>query len=305
MQFVRTVASLSSIGAVWTALFKQLQWKRCVLISSTENVYWQTSVTWTQQLTTMGIAVERQQTFKARQLQMAEDSPVVAWLDIIRKSTIRVVIVLAPSDDAAVIAKLALGSAKTSAPAMTLGWAWLGTTSIVSAESTPLYPMHGESLRSLGNQSVLDGWLYVTITRPNPSTLADFYSQVRSYSKKVFNVSSSSVNSYADELYNSIFLYAHAVTRVLNATGEVRDSRAIVQAMKEVSFEGIEHRIVEIDHNGDGIVPLSVMNYVEQDGRMHSVVVGNYSSGRLDLRSDLVRWPGKTGSKPGIDIFFG
>ena len=94
---------------------------------------------------------------------------------------------------------------------------------------------------------------------------------------------------------------------MLNATGTLKNGSAIIEAMKEISFEGIENGTVKIDSNGDAIVPLSVMNYVAKltpaptsttDDMMQGVEVGTFTSGELVLNVSRIVWPSSTTALP-------
>ena len=196
------------------------------------------------------------------------------------------VIVLAWSSDVAAIAL----NARQLQMTMT-GWSWVGIDEVPSA-------LQSVSISDLAKaKEALYGYLYII---PKPVVLTDFEQQVRSYGQRYFNISSPGIiSNYAASLYDAVFLFAHAATRVISEGGDVNDGSAIVEAMTKTSFEGILQRSVELDENGDAIEPYAVMNYVEQeDGKMRGVEVGVYGSGQLDLRVDEVRWPGNASVVP-------
>ena len=73
----------------------------------------------------------------------------------------------------------------------------------------------------------------------------------------------------------------------------------VAAAMQSISFDGIQQR-VDLDDNGDAILPFSVMNYVastQTKGSMQSVEVGRYVSGQLELHLQIW-WPGSTRKTP-------
>ena len=130
--------------------------------------------------------------------------------------------------------------------------------------------------------------------------MSEFDAQVKIYSQTHFNLTiPAAVSSYAASLFDAVLLFAHAATRVLASGGNVRDGTALVKAMTNISFEGIQQRRVELDANGDAIEPYSIMSYLEQaDGEMGGVEVGQYASRKLKLRVADVRWPGNTTRVP-------
>ena len=148
-------------------------------------------------------------------------------------------------------------------------------------------------------KQALDGWLYIITAQIKSAKLSRFYDDVRSYSEQHFDVSPSSVDVYAIALYNAVYLFAHAATRVLREGGDVKNGLAMVEAMRGVSFKGVLERSVELDENGFVFESYSIMNYLQwPDGTMQSVEVGLYDSGKLDFKIDEVRWPGNASGVP-------
>ena len=63
VQFVRTVSAYKTKGLVVYQLFKQFGWKRCALITSTQDVFLNAATSWQEQLSTKGISVVSFNTF--------------------------------------------------------------------------------------------------------------------------------------------------------------------------------------------------------------------------------------------------
>ena len=63
---------------------------------------------------------------------------------------------------------------------------------------------------------------------------------------------------WASALYDAVFLYALAATRVIGDGGDASDGKALVAAMKNISFDGM--RQVKLHANGD--VAYIVMAYL-------------------------------------------
>ena len=241
------------------------------MLSSFEELYRTTASSWSKELAAEKVKVGPDQTFEQGLFQRTA-------LATIQQSGVRVVIVLASKEDTATIAVGAQQSGM-----MAAGWAWAGV------DTVPI--VQGEA------KQALDGWLYFVLAQ-NVS-LERFHEDVRAYGERYFDQSPDSISVYAASLYDAVFLFAHAATRVISEGSDVDDGSAIVEAMTKTSFEGILQRSVELDENGDAIEPYAVMNYVEQgDGNMRGVEVGVYGSGQLDLRVDEVRWPGNASVVP-------
>ena len=69
----------------------------------------------------------------------------------------------------------------------------------------------------------LNGWVYTTLFTPKSQDLEDFSAIVSAYNEKYFGVNMTGwyTSSYTEPLYDAIYLFAHAATRVLEA-GEMR-----------------------------------------------------------------------------------
>ena len=216
------------------------------MLSSFEELYRTTASSWSKELAAEKVKVGPDQTFEQGLFQRTA-------LATIQQSGVRVVIVLASKEDTATIAVGAQQSGM-----MAAGWAWAGV------DTVPI--VQGEA------KQALDGWLYFVLAQ-NVS-LERFHEDVRAYGERYFDQSPDSISVYAASLYDAVFLFAHAATRVISEGSDVDDGSAIVEAMTKTSFEGILQRSVELDENGDAIEPYAVMNYVEQgDGNMRGVEV--------------------------------
>ena len=99
--FVRTISSFASQGAMLIAIWGLLGWKRCSIITSTQNEFLLTSVSWSEQFAHANITTSPRITFSAEAFEKAS-------LEVIRQSGIRVLIALADGKDVLTIAKLAL-----------------------------------------------------------------------------------------------------------------------------------------------------------------------------------------------------
>ena len=167
------------------ALFKQLHWRHCAIVSSTQNLFLLSSDAWSQQLAADTISVEPLITFGAREFRPAS-------LTKIKKSRVRIVIALAYSDDIVQIALDAALSGMTAA-----GWAWVGADTIMGAEGAVDLVSRSRAC------SALSGWVYLMPAYPQ-DLQGTFFPQVKSYGEKFFNLSISSVAPQAANLYNTV-----------------------------------------------------------------------------------------------------
>ena len=269
--FSRTVASDTSKGLALIALMRHSKWKKIVILSSTEHLWFDTRLGLEKQLTAAGIEVLKQAAFVPGDI---ED----AMLGEVRRSGFRIVLVLSYDADTQTVASLA------ERDGMLAGFAWLITE------------------EKIGGQN-LAGWLWF---RPFlASSMQAFAKQVSEYSKSHFNVTVSpdSVDLvYSAALYDAIMLYAHAVTRLMSEGGDLRDGKAVTAAVRNTSFAGVGGTVVALDSKGDRIESYEVMNFVmEEDGGMGSVAVGlyNLTEGQYQSYDRAVVWPGNTTAVPG------
>lgn len=283
-QFVRTVASFNSLAPAVSLTMQRLGWKRCFVLSSTQNLYLMTSGVWSQHLASQNITVSLK-TFGAGAFESA-------MLEEMQQANMRVVIVLADKPDTAKLALSAHQLGMTSA-----SWAWLGVDNVAGAELLATATMTDRA------RQALHGWLFFMPKQAPPQQSAEFHRQVRAYGQKHFGLSpaQAAVDLYAAELFDAVYLFAHAATRVMEAGGDVSSGAQMMQVMRNISFVGIQQRTVALDANGDAIQPYSVMNYVEENAEMRSVEVGWYESGQLKLKVADVRWPGNSSIVP-IDV---
>ena len=125
-----------------------------------------------------------------------------------------------------------------------------------------------------------------------------FAKQVSEYTKAGFDIdlSADAVDlTYSVALHNAIMLYAHAATKVLAAGGDLHDGRAVTEAVRNTTFVGVGHSIVDLDQHGDRIESYEVMNYVKgADGGIESVAVGVYNRTlqQYVAYEREVEWPG-------------
>ena len=103
-------------------------------------------------------------------------------------------------------------------------------------------------------KQALNGWLYVVFNLPRP--MQDFESKVKLYNKQRFNFTANEIHKYTPQLYDSVLLFAHGATRVLAEGGDVSsllDGKAVVRAMTNSTFRGVQGDWIELNDDGDTI----------------------------------------------------
>ena len=266
-QFSRTVAPATSKAPAMIAFMQQNHWRKIAILSSTESLWFDTRLGLGKQLEAASINVLKPAAFEPGNFKNKT-------LSEIRRSGIRIVLVLSYDYDTQTVASL------TFREFMTTGWAWVLTERNPAREALSVA-----------------GWLWF---RPFlASDMQTFAKQVSDYSKSHFNitVSPDSVNlAYSASLYDAIMLYAYSATRVLSMGGNLRDGEAVTAAMRNTTIEGVGGTAVALDSNGDRIDSYEVMNYVlEEGGVMRSVAVGMFNSTIWQYKAyeRTVVWPGR------------
>ena len=244
------------------------------MLTSTEEVFFDTASELTRQLQTAGMGVLRPAAFEPGQFNDET-------LGEISRSGNRIVIFMAFENDTHTVASSAQ-ELTTSAG----GWAWILLE--------PALP-----------RPTLEGWLYIQPTLA-PEGMQAFAKQVSDHTQSSFNitVSTDSVDLvHSAALYNAILLYSHAATKVQSVRGDLHDGRAVAQAVPRTVFKGVGGSIVALTDQGDRIESYEVINYVvgANDG-MDSVPVGLWDSTSTQKHyksyEQIVVWPGRAAAVP-------
>ena len=271
LQFSRTVAPQSDSSPTLIALMAHFLWKSVTILTSSEAVWFGSSLRITQRLEAASRIKVRTSNFRKDEAGSKK-----AQLREIKHSGYRIVILLAYTADILAIASLA------EQDGMSAGYAWL----LVEGSSTV-------SKAQLG-------WLYLT-NFFQVDKRREFHSRVKDYDTMVrFNLSvdaKAPVDEFAAPLYDAIELYARAATKVLSDGGDVVDGTAVTAALRNTSFVGVEGVAVNLDGHGDRLGSYIAMSYVRgADGEVASVRVGvfNHTLQQYSaIINDLV-WPGES-----------
>ena len=261
LQFVRTVSPLTSLLPPVQRLFKAFSWKRAAVLADRDTALGMLCITacfllqmdgcWC----ATGTSVTLAGVVAAANVTVAPiiyfTGSVLKGLHDIEKSGVRVVLAIGSDADVLTIAQNALQLG------MSTGFAW------VTLFDVDKLVQQQEGISLLGWISVtsvtnaLDGWT----SSPSQPT-EEFFAKVKAHNRRLgfFNTSTDTfVSNYALRLYESVFLFAHAAHRVLGAGGTIRDGRAMVAAMKNVSFQGIQ-QTVRLSQQGDIVEPTFIVN---------------------------------------------
>ena len=260
----------TSKGPALIAFMQQNKWRKIAVVSSTESIWFETRLGLAKQLEDASITVRWPAAFEP-------ESFTDATLGEIKRSGIRIVLVISYDADAQSVALLARREG------MTNGYAWLVVSKKIAVPD-------------------MAGWLWF---RPFlGSNMEAFAKQVSDYSKSHFNitVSPDSVDLTASAaLYDAIMLYAYSATKVMLEGGDLKNGEAVTAAVRSTRVKGVGGIAVALDSNGDRVESYEVMNYVLEAGNvMSSVAVGKYDSTaqRYQPYMRAVVWPGNTTEVP-------
>ena len=250
-------------------LFKQL--------TSTDGVWFLAGLGFVRHLNDAGIEVLKVAAFEPGMLK-------AETLQYIRRSGIRIIILMAFDSDVRTFAELAGHEEMTQ-----VGWAVVMTRTEIQAPAP----------------SGMLGWLWTRPLVPSEG-MHLFAEQVSDYSASSFNITISANDvdiAYSAALFDAIMLYARAATKVLSEGGRVHNGQAVSEAVRSTIFEGAGG-LVALDKNGDLVRSYEVLNYVvDGNGGMGSVSVGVYNTTALQYTAKhAVVWPGNTSKTP-IDYY--
>ena len=106
----------------------------------------------------------------------------------------------------------------------------------------------GKSLRS-----TFQGWLCLRSLLPSEGMQA-FAEQVSNFTPSNFGITADLVDiPHSVALYNAIWLYARAATKVLSEGGDLTDGKAVTAAVRNTTFEGAGNLAVDLNKNGDRV----------------------------------------------------
>ena len=251
-------------------------WTKIAILSSSESIWFEAGLRLAKQLEDASMTLLRPAAFQPGRFTDA-------MLGEVRRSGMRIVLVLSYSADAQRAALFAWQEGMTS------GYAWL-----VESEKNAVPAMAG--------------WLWFRAFLA--ADMQAFAKQVSDYSKSHFDipVRPDLVDlTYSAALYDAIMLYAHSVTKVMSEGGDVQDGHAVTAAMRSTTIPGVGGTAVALDSCGDRIESYEVMNYVLKAGNvMRSVAVGLVNATLKEYKAykQVVVWPGNTMEVP-ADYFSG
>ena len=149
---------------------------------------------------------------------------------------------------------------------------------------------------------LMHGFLSLKTLTPSEGMQA-FRTQVSDYSKSIFNIALAPDEvdlTYSVALHNSIMMYAHAATKVLEDGGDLTNGQLVTNAVRSTRIEGVDKRAVVLDEHGDRIETYELVNYIWEQVRMRQIPVGKFVSmeKKYTAYGPKVVWPGDTNQVP-------
>ena len=231
--FVRTVGSYSSHSRAFVEIFKYFQWRRCSIVTSTEGLFLVASTKLRSVLPQSGIEIDYFTTFE----------PGSDLEQIVASTSCRVVIMLCYDDD---FGNFIWNVHRINS--LSAGWAWIAITPVVVSSSYS----HVVHLAKAANEtvppiSIFQGLMSLDFAvAPTTAAYTQFKEDVRSRMLTNFGITLSQderINVYAGTLYDAVLLYAKSVAEVLKSGGSPHDTKAMLNAMYNISFEGISGHV--------------------------------------------------------------
>ena len=233
LQFSRTVAPETSKGPALIALMRHWEFWKAVVFTSLDRIWHRSGLDIIRQLRNARIEVLEVSAFKPGYF-------VPRVLDEIKRSGIRITILMAFTQDTQNVALSAESKGMTSA-----GWSWL------TLEEKTAVPQ-------------MLGWLTFRPFRPSEGMHA-FAEQVSEYTATHFNitVNPDSVDlTYSTALYEAVMLYANAATKVLSNGDDLYDATLLSNTLRSTILEGVANNSVALDEHGDRIQTYEVLSYL-------------------------------------------
>jgi hypothetical protein len=284
---------------------KWAAWTKCAIISSTSGDFALTAGSFGQKLSRVPIEV----------VEWISASPGMVTtqnLERLRSTHVRVVVVLMPCADLQAVAVLAgrLGMLQQ-------GWGWIEFgESILACESSGDAHMGAEAVVAL------QGWIYLEpISYTTPSSLQALEAALSGGAStsqydfgademEVVQSGSASTIQYdfgadqipgrlAANLYDAVYLFAHAADALLRQGMALNHRGALVQQLKNTTFMGLSGRVT-LDSQGVRVEQLGIMNYL---GRSNATMIGNWSdiAGFSRLLVQYLVWPGGAAEIPSAE----
>jgi len=282
--FVRTTSSYVSWMPAIVHFAKWASWQQLAILSSTQNLFALAAPELASKMLSEGMKVFPDLRFEVGKYTAR------AKLQTIANARTQVLLVMCYGDD---ILRFAL--AGWDMGMLGKGYAWLGLTDVVGAESAKsageLQDVSAEHARK-----IMSYWVYF---EPHTNATATFFERVRNATRDYFPTeydATKPTSTYAANLYDSIMLFAITAGRHI---GEGFDGVNMTKWMQNISFNGMTGR-VELDENGDLKETIQARNYLRVNDSMASVQIGVYYPVVQKYAPNVVpvRWPGDTTDLP-------
>jgi hypothetical protein len=283
---------------------KWASWRQLAILSSTQNLFALAAPELASRMLSEGMKVFPDLRFEVGKYTAREK------LERIADARTRVILAMCYGDD---ILRFAI--AGWDMGMLGKGWAWLGLTDVVGAESAKsageLQEISAEHAREM-----MSFWVYF---EPHTNATATFFERVRNATRDFFPTEYDATRPtstyaglqprkqsqtpevtrvvlFAANLYDSIMLFAITAGRHI---GEGFDGVNMTKWMQNISFDGMTGR-VELDENGDLKETIQARNYLRANDSMVSVQIGVYYPVLQKYAPNpvLVRWPGDTTDLP-------
>ncbi|KAI3379471.1 hypothetical protein SNEBB_001321 [Seison nebaliae] len=170
----------------------------------------------------------------------------------------------------------------------------------------PWYRENDTDERNERARKAYEALLILTIRKPSMEHFDEFSKRVEAKTKQLFRMSNGTVptikkgevNNFITAFYDSIIIYADALSRAIEKGKHPSDGVAITNLMWNRSYHGATGEIV-LNHNGDRVVDFDLLDMDYESGNFSSVATYHSSNQTFVLNPfKKIYWHGKNTTPP-------
>ncbi|XP_063683413.1 atrial natriuretic peptide receptor 1-like isoform X3 [Bolinopsis microptera] len=270
--FVRTAGPYKTLGKPFTELMKHYKWYRCAIISANQNLFAQSArhiqkvlekekVSDNPEDCKPGsddcqISVVLYKQFYSGKNPGANQTLAIERNELMKeiKEKARIIFILGYTDD---VRDFLL---RAEAEDMLNGYVWVGVD-ILGHKASGW--MGGDGAQDERAKRAFQGFMSYTVRVPNTPIYRKFEADLISYTKEHFNITPSYVSTYAQNLYDAVYLYALSLKRLFEnepGTTDVRQGKKLAQLMMNYTFDALGRKVL-INSEGDRESDYEITSY--------------------------------------------
>ncbi|KAL5268664.1 hypothetical protein ACHWQZ_G002498 [Mnemiopsis leidyi] len=269
--FVRTAGPYKTLGKPFAELMKHYKWYRCAILSSNQNLFSQ-SARHIQKVLEQEKVSENPEDCKPgsddcrvsvvlyKQFFSGKEAGANQTLAIERNELMkeirekaRIIFVLGYNDD---VRDFML---RAEAADMLDGYVWVGVD-ILTHEA--LGWMDGDSINNARAKKAFQGFISYTVRVPDSPEYKKFEGDLINYTTKHFKITPDGVSTYAQNLYDAVYLYTKALKELLaeDPNASIRQGRKLAKLMMNTTFDALGRKVL-INSEGDRESDYEIQSY--------------------------------------------